>query len=99
MEVIEEHGQEEIDRQDDDEGNHERIRRGLAYPFGTRLAVEAAVATDERDSRAEEHRLDQSDDDVPELDMPLGVLPVMVGLDVVDADTDQGPAHDAHEIG
>src|SRR5689334_21679899 len=47
--AVNEHRQEEVDDQDRDERDHERLGRGSAHSLGDGAAIEAAVATNERD--------------------------------------------------
>src|SRR5208283_2143960 len=98
-EAIDEHGQEEIQGQDDDETRHERLGGRLADSLGAGAAVEAAMAADERNRRAEEDRLEQTDIQVHQADMPPGVQPVVMGIYMVDMDRDERPAENPHEVG
>src|SRR5438094_911160 len=75
VKVVEEHGQEEVNHEDNDERNHERLGGGPADALGPRPAVEAAVTADQGDGHPEEERLDQAAEHVPQPDEVLRVLP------------------------
>ena len=79
--MIEENAQEQIEDQDDDERIDERVGRRPADAFGPRIAMEAAMATDEGDGRAEKQAFEHARKQIEIADELLRVRPVMMPVD------------------
>src|SRR5260370_34484472 len=92
-----EHG--EGEDQNGDEGNYARRGRGSAYPLGAGLAAETAITPDQRQHAAKDNRLEQPGHDLPESTVLERVLPIVVQVDAVDVNADEGAADDAGAVG
>jgi hypothetical protein len=75
-------GDEEVGDEDDDAGLDEGGDGGAADAFGATFDAEALVAADGGDDEAEDERLDESNDEITELQRVDGARPELSGRDV-----------------
>src|SRR5579872_7265258 len=75
-------GDEEVGDEDDDAGLDEGGDCGAADAFGAAFDAEALVAADGGDDEAKDERLDESNDEITELQRVDGARPELSGRDV-----------------